>query len=271
MHSQEDFMVMRALQLLLAALLATSTLTAADDPFVGKWKLNPSKCTLTDQMKVEAAGANKYALIFTGTNAETIVADGTDQPGLFGTTVSITVGGPNAWTVVRKKDGRTLLTGIWNLSADGMTLTDHYKENRADGSTFSLDYVYKRTAGSTGFPGTWVSTSEKVNSAYELDIEPWEGDGLSFMTPAQHETRNMKFDGKNYPNMGPDVAAGSASSGHRVSGDTLEMTDKIEDKVMSTRRIKLSQDQNTLTMTVSPAGQTMPNILVFDRDLKTDR
>ena len=45
-----------------------------------------------------------------GGGVETIVADGTDQPGLSGTTVSITVGGPDAWKIVRKKDGRTLVT-----------------------------------------------------------------------------------------------------------------------------------------------------------------
>jgi len=253
-------------QLLLIACLATGTLRAANDPFVGKWKLNPSKSTLTDLMKVEAAGANKYALIFSGTEGETILADGTDQPGLFGTTLSVTIVGPDTWKVVRKKDGRTLLTGIWKLSEDGMTLTDHYTENRSDGSTFSLDFVYKRTAGSSGFPGTWESTSEKVNSVYEFDIQPWEGDGLSFDTRAEHQTQNMRFNGKDYPNVGPNVPLGSASSGRRLDERTLEMTDKIKDKVVGTRQISLSPDHKTLTMTVYPAGQTMPNILVFDRE-----
>lgn len=260
-------MIKRAFQLLLVAGLATTTLWAADDPFVGKWKLDPSKSTLTDQMKVEAAGPNKYALIFSGTDSETIVADGTDQPGLFGTTVSITVEGPDSWKVVRKKDGRTLLTGIWKLSGDGKTLTDHFTENRPDGSTFRLDYVYTRTAGSSGFPGTWESTSEKVNSVYEFQIQPYEGDGLSFISLAEHETQNLKFDGKDYPREGPDVLAGSVSSGRRVDDRTLQVTDKINDKVTTTRQIELSPDLKTLTMSVQPAGEDKPRrILVFDRE-----
>ena len=52
----------RAFQLLLVACLAAATLWAGDDPFVGKWKLDPSKSKLTDRMKVESLGANKYAL-----------------------------------------------------------------------------------------------------------------------------------------------------------------------------------------------------------------
>jgi hypothetical protein len=251
---------------LLVACLVAGPLSAANAHFAGKWKLNPSKSTLTDQMKVVAAGANRYALDLGGGAVETVVADGTDQPGLFGTTLAITVEGPDTWKVVRKKGGRTLLTGIWKLSKDGETLSDTFTANQPNGSTFRLDYVYKRTAGSSGFPGTWESTSEKVNSVYELQIQPYEGDGLSFITPAQHETQNMRFDGKDYPDAGPNVPPGSVSSGRWLNERTVAITDKIRGKAIDTRQIKLSPDLKTLTMTVQPAGQSKPNILVFDRE-----
>ena len=256
----------RTFQVLLFTWLATGTLWAADDPFVGKWKLNPSKSQLTDQMKVEAAGANKYALNLGGGAVETIVADGTDQPGIFGTTLSITVEGPDTWKVVRKRDGRTLLTGIWKLSQDGKTLSDTFRANQPDGSTLSLDYVYERISAGSGFVGTWESTSEKVNSVYEFEIQPYQGDGLSFIIPAEHETQSMRFDGKEYPDVGPDVPPGTVSSGRRVNERALETVDKINGKVMTTRRIELSADLKTLTMTVHPADQSKPNILVFDRE-----
>ena len=65
----------RTFQLLSVTCLVAATLWAADDPFVGKWKLNPSKSQLTDQMKVEALGANKYTFDFGGGIPETVVAD----------------------------------------------------------------------------------------------------------------------------------------------------------------------------------------------------
>jgi len=259
-------MAKRAFHLLLVACLAAGTLWAANDPFVGKWKLNPSKSKLTDQMKVEAIGANKYAIDFGGGATEKIVADGTDQPGLDGTTLSITVEGPKTWKVVRKKDGRTLVTGIWKLSEDGQTLSDAFTANRPNGSTFSLDYVYKRTAGSTGFPGTWESTSEKVNSVFEIQIRPYEEGGLSFVVPAEDSTKSLKFDGKDYPNQGPNVAPGSASSGRRVNERTLEITDKKNGKTIGTQKIEISLDLKTLTMTVQLVSRSKPNILVFDRE-----
>ena len=150
---------------MLVAGAATGALWAASDPLVGKWKVNSSKSKLTDEMKVEAVGANKYAVTFGPGSVDTIVADGTDQPALQGTTLSITVDGPNNWKVVRKRDGRTLVMGIWTLSADGKSLDDDFTAYQRDGSTTKLHYVYGRTAGSSGFTGTWDSMTAEVNAS----------------------------------------------------------------------------------------------------------
>ena len=185
-------MFKRTFQLLLVASLITASLRAADNPFVGKWKLNGSKSRLPDQMKVKKVSANKYAFAFEGgDSAETIVADGTDQPGIFGTTFSVTVEGPNRWKVVRKTDGKILLTANWKLSRDGNTLDDDFTFIQPNGSKFNVYYVYKRTAGGPGFDGTWESTSEKVNSVFELRIQPYEGDGLAFIIPSEGRLKNL--------------------------------------------------------------------------------
>lgn len=256
----------RIFPLLLFVSLLTGTLWAADDPFVGKWKLNPSRSTLTDEMKVEHVSGNKYAFDFGGGNPEIIVVNGADQPANFGTTFAVTAEAPDTWKGVRKKDGRTMLTGIWKLSPDGNTLNDTFTAYQANGSTLRLDYVYKRTAGTSGFAGTWESTREKVNSTYEFQIQPYETDGLSFVNPAQQSTRNMKFDGNDYSNQGPNIPADLVTSGRRVNDRTLELTDKLEGKIRDTQQVEVSPDGKTLTMTVKPVSRTTPNILVFDRE-----
>ena len=263
---EEDFMFKRSFLLLLAACLVAAVLWAANSPFVGDWKLNPSQSKLTDQMKVESIAANKYAFDFEGDgNKETIVTDGADQPGISGTTVSVTVEGSDTWKVVRKKDGRIIITAIWRLSKDGNTLTDDFTGIGTNGSTFNLKYVYQRRAGNSGFAGTWVSTSETVNSVFVMQVRPYEVDGLSFIDPSQGETKNVKFDGKDYPNVGPNVPAGYASSIRRVDEHTLEVIDKNNGKVSGTEEIKLSPDLKTLTFTVHTPGRSEPNILVFER------
>ena len=238
---------------------------AADNPFVGKWKLDPSRSKLTDEMKVERISGNKYAFDFGSGDPETVVADGTDQPGDFATTLAVTIEAPNKWKVVRKKDGMTIITATWELSQNGNTLTDHFTSTSSNGTKNSLDYVYDRTAGTAGFAGTWESDSVQVNSVFEFQIQPYEEDGLSFINSAQQTTRNIKFDGKDYPGSGSSLPKGSTTSGHRVSALTIQLTDKIAGKIVDTRQVDLSADLKTLTMTLRTTNHNKPSILVFDR------
>jgi hypothetical protein len=258
------FISKRSFLSLLAACAITGSAWAAQNPFVGEWKLNPSKSTYIDLMKVESLGGNKYAFDFGG-GPERIVVDGTDQSGVYGTLLSVTVEGPDSWKVVRKKDGRMMLTATWKLSQDSSTLTDNYTEFRTNGSPSTVKYLYKRTAAGQGFAGTWESPMEMGNLASALQIRPYEESGLSLIRSSDEVTRNVKFDGKDYPNVGRHAAEGSTSSARRVDERTLEVTDKIKDKIMRTEQIQLSPDLKTLTRTVHPVGQHNPNIFVFER------
>jgi len=246
------------------ASVATAALWATD-PFVGEWRLNPSKSTLIDQMKVERVADNKYAFDLGAGMTETIVVDSTDQPGLAGTTLSVTAEGPTAWKVVRKKDGRTLLTGVWTLSEDGKTLTDDYTEFGANGPVAPVKFVYKRTDGTSGFAGTWQNTSGTVISPYVLRVTPYDIDGLSFVYTAADITKNVRFDGKDYPSVGKNAVSGSMAMARRVSNNTLEITDKINGTVTDTQQLTISPDLTTLTITVHRTGRRDPDILVFER------
>ena len=272
-------MLNRIFQLLLVAGLAKSSLAAANDPFVGKWKVNPSKSKLYDEMKVEAAGANKYAITFGPGEVDTIVADGSDQPALSGSTLSITVRGPNRWELIRKLNGRTLLTADWTLSEDGKTLNDAFtqylpsgmtlfSQPLPDGSKLLLPYVYERTAGNSGFLGTWDSESAKVKTGIGLQIQPYEGDGLSFKRSDEEIVKRIKLDGTDYPDLDPNGGdKGTAYSGRRVNERSLEITYKSKGKITGSRQIELSTDLKTLTMTERLVGQGRPkSILVFDRE-----
>jgi hypothetical protein len=263
-------MAKRILQLLLTLALLNTTFYAAHGDsvasFLGKWKLDPAHSRLTDQMKVESAGPNKYNLIFSGDNVETVVADGTDQPALFGTTLAIAVQDANNWKVIRKTNGRTTIIGLWQLSPDCKTLTDNFTGYHANGITTNLHYIYQRTAGGSGFVGSWESTTEDVNSIYEFEIQPFQSDGLSFINSAAQVTQNFRFDGKDYPGSGANAPAGYTSSGHRIDDHTVERIDKIDGKTLSTQQIELSTDGKILTLTVHLPGRDKPDVMVFNRE-----
>ena len=255
-------MIRRTVQLLLISNLSVGV-AWADDTFVGEWKLDPSHSQMVDQMKVEKVDAAKYAFNFGG-GAETITLDGTDQPGVSGTTLSVSTEAPDAWKVVRKREGRVLLIARWKLSGDGGTLTDDYTEFGTGSTSTNIKYVYHRTAGTSGFAGTWESSSQTLNSAYVLKIRPYGEEGLSLVYP-QGLVRNLQFDGKDYPAPDPNAAAGATSSARRVDRHTLEVTGKAGDKVTDTREIKLSPDGATLIITVRVPDRSLPNVFVFAR------
>jgi hypothetical protein len=259
---RENKMLTRVFQLLLLSGLVTGTLRAENNPFIGDWKLNPSRSQLTDQMKVASVGANKYTFDFGG-GAETIVVDGTDQSSGFGTTLSVTVEGPDSWKVVRKKEGRMLLSAIWKLSSDNNTLEDDFTFFPSNGSPTTVNYIYKRTAGGTGFAGTWLSKSATMASGYSLQVRPYEGDGLSFKYSSNGVIQNVKFDGGDYAMVAP--IEGYTSSARRVNERTLEITYKVKGKIGDTQTIELSSDLKTLTMTRHTGPKSEPYIEVFER------
>jgi hypothetical protein len=172
---------------------------------------------------------------------------------------------PDSWIVERKKDGQLLLKATWKLSKDGRTLTDYFRGFESDGSMFSMDYVYQRADRGSGFAGDWRSIKETMNSPYSIQVKEFQGGGLSFITPSARRTRNMKFDGKDYPNEGPNLGRGASSSIQRVDEHTLVITDKAAGNVSDTEEIALSADLKTLKMTVHLPGRDKPNVMVFER------
>jgi len=247
------------------ACLMTATLCAADDPFCGKWKLNMKKSTFTgEQTKIEDLGGNKYKWT-NGDDSDIIAFDGTDQPVQYGRTISMTPAGPNSWKMVIKKDGRVLSTMTHTVSDDGKTQTIKGTATRPDGSTSDFDVTLKRISGGPGIAGTWEDADVKFTGATEWEISPYEGDGLTFNSPAYNDRLSMKFDGKDYAEEGPNVAAGSTSSGKRVNTHTLAVIDKVKGKVTDHATYKVSADGKTLTMTIQDAGQPKPITIVYDK------
>jgi hypothetical protein len=247
-------MLSRILPVLLMTALVTDPSHAAIDPFVGQWKLDPSRSKLTDEMQVTRVGQNEYAFDFGGGKPETIVVDGTDQPGTAGTTLSVAAEGPN-WKVIRKKDGRVVVTATWTLSKDGHSLTDDFTSFGQDGSPSNIKYVYKRMAGEqSGFAGTWVSTSEAVNSVFTIQIGPYEDGGLSITTPGG--TTNVEPHGK---------SESGGKSAQRLNAHAVEIVHQSKGEITQTQQFTLSADLETLTLTIRAPGRTQPNTLVFER------
>ena len=245
-------MFKRSLSLLLLTCLVVSASRAAADPFSGDWRLNPARSAMPDRMKVDSVGGKTYAFDFGG-GAETVVVDGTDQPTQLygGGTLSVAAEG-ETWKVVRKRNGRILITAVWSLSKDGSALTDHYTSFNADGSPYHLNYVYKRKAGGSGFAGDWVSTSLKAeNYVVALRFQTNADGGVAIIDTALTLTGNMQF---------------PSSSVRRLNEHAIQLMRKQSDGTLTEFiQLKLSSDLKTLTMTPHAKAGDEPRFFVFER------
>jgi len=238
-------MLTRIFAFLLTASLTTGPLGAQPDPFVGLWKLTK----FTDHMSVMKAGPSTYVFNFEGGGPEKIVVDGTYQPGLGGTMLSVARIGAN-WKVARKRGDRPLLTATWTLSKDGNSLTDDFTSFDQNGAPSNVRGVYTRASAGSGFTGTWVSQSEALNSVTILQIRPYKTNGLSLIVPSEQLTVNWTFDGRKV---------------RRLDARTVEVTRTSNGKVTQTEVYAVSPDLKTLTRAVHVEGESQPLITVFER------
>lgn len=252
---------MQTVSFVAVASVATSIFWTPDDPFVGKWSLDVSRSTIVDEMRVEALGPNRYRFSFEGAPDETIVADGTDQPGVAGTTLSVKPENANSLMVVRKQDGHIIVSASWKLSQDRNTLYDAFTSLQPDGSKTTVNYVYKRMSAGSGFAGAWESTTKPIGLKAELAIRPYENKGLSFVRP--DSAQSVTFDGRDHA-ISDKLAM--TLSGRRRETRIIEYTEKTRGKIEKARQFEVSPDGRTLTETLRTAGQSTPDILVFERE-----
>ncbi|PZR70612.1 MAG: hypothetical protein DLM73_17425 [Chthoniobacterales bacterium] len=261
------------MKLFTATLVAISSLglcaaplaLAADDPFVGKWKLNPDKSQFNGlTYKIEDAGGGTYRFIF-GDDVETVTFDGKEHLTKFGETWSITKTGPNAWKWISKRDGKVTGEFTWVVSEDGKTSVYSGDNKLPDGSTSHDEQKLTRTAGTSGLVGTWETAGLKIGSLAIQEIKKWQGDGYSMTNSAYQSQTDFKLDGKDYTPKGPRVAEGTTMSGKEIDAHKIELAYKLKGKATETDRWEVSADGKMLTNTITYPGVSKSEIDAFDR------
>ena len=248
----------------LVSLISAGAL-AADDSFVGKWKMNPDKSQLNGlTYKIEDAGGGQYKFSF-GDDVETLTLDGKGHVTKFGDTWSIKATGPNRWESINKRDGKVTARSKWTISEDGQTFTTMDENMRPDGSTGKSESTLKRTDGTSGLVGTWESSSVKMMSPLTIEVAKWQTDGYTLSNPAYKQNLHFKLDGKDYTPTGPRVPKGMTASASKSGDQNLELSYKLKGKTIETDRWELSADGKTLTQTITYPGVDKPELDVYDR------
>jgi hypothetical protein len=235
---------------------------AADSPFTGKWKFNNSKSKAVGQTdSIAAAGPNAWKFTY-GSFSWTLKSDGTDQPTPFGGTSALKTVSQTVWQLTNKTNGKITGVDTWELSGDGKSMTRKTAATREDGGNDNSSTVVKRIAGTSGFEGTWQTTSSAFSApeSFELEVA---NDHASAVIPFQKSKWSCTFDGAGCKVEGPRIPPTLTMSLMRINATTLSFTWKIDGKVVDAEEWTVSG--STLTMVEHDPGEKTPYLWVFDR------
>jgi len=222
--------------------------------FDGTWKGNPQSA--------EIKGNDKYSLQNGTYRCDTCVpkiavkADGQEHAvsgSPYMDMTSVQEVNDHTVQVTAKKNGKQVGSTKMTASDDGKTLTSEWtfvSESGKEGSGKAVsERVGEATAGANKISGTWKAAkmedvSENVITISFKTVE----DGLSMSDPIG-DSYTAKFDGKDYPYKG-DPGTTSVSL-KKIDANTIEETDKRDDKVISVIHMAVSADGKTMKLFVN--------------------
>jgi hypothetical protein len=247
----------------LGALVAAMTLTAADLPYVGKWKVNLAKSDFGEtSIAFESLAGGEWQTTAFGITYK-FKMDGHDYPDGMGGTVAWKAVYANTWQMVVKANGKVTETDTFKLSSDGKTLTDTSKQMKADGGSLDSTSVYERVSGGPSIAGKW-KTKKVTGASGEIEMAATGSNGLSFKDPDMGMSCDGKLDGKDYPCTGPMLPPGFTVA-MTSAGHSLDLTVKKDGKPFFKSTYTVSADGKSMTEVATPTAGGDKIKIAFDR------
>lgn len=244
--------------------MAAAVLLAAENPFIGTWKLDQAASKFAgDTVHIEKAGSGMLRYRAAGLSY-TFRLDNREYPGLLGYSVQWKQLDARTWETANRLQGKLISTDTTQLSADGKTLNVTTRGVRPNGEAFEDVGVYRRTAGGSGLIGSWMSTKYNISPVL-LRFDPSPGDGIAFSNVSFQATCKAKADGKDYRMTGPTVPPEMTVAWKRAGARRLEIVQKDKGKPIFSGAFTVSPDSATLTYTGGPVAVKEPFTAVYRR------
>ncbi len=245
-----------------AAAFVVTTVFAADPPYVGMWKINQAKSSVTGASVTLASAPNGMTSFESQGFTYTFKTDGKEYPMPDGGTTAWTASSPTVWDGTNKLNGKVAST--FHLEVNGDTLTAAGKVAKPDGGTMDFTSTFKRVSGGPGFLGKWVSTDVKMpTDTLQISANGPNGIALKDDTGPLY---GGQFDGKDNPAQGMMAGSKTTFALKKLGSSSFEVTTKVAGKPMVVEVYSMSADGKTLTVDGTPtSAKTEKYKLVFDR------
>jgi hypothetical protein len=232
------------------AVMSMPMLAAAQSQFDGTWKADMSTAGFSRKPAVVLLQNGIYECR-TCTPPFSVKADGTDQP-VNGypeyDTASVKVVNDHEIDMTNKKDGKVVFTSTAIVSPDGKTtsctFTSSSNTNGGPPVTGKIEstLVEKGPAGSHAVSGSWRIRVEDVSDNGAIWTYKVSGNEVAMSNPTG-QSYSAKLDGTDAPKKGdPDTTSVSVKM---IGKNTLEVTDKLDGKVIYVSRMTVASDGRT--------------------------
>ena len=246
-------------------LAAAGTAFAADNPWVGKWKLDPSQSKLTGDTIHFASGKGGDMTYTSEGHTSKFKLDGQPYKTWSGAEAIWKKIDNNTFESHFTLNGTDLGVDTWTISSDGKSLKVESKGTRPDGSSFDRTADYTRVAGKSGLDGSWKSTKADVDADRTFDMTADGDQGMKWTIPEMKAAVSLKMDGKDYPAEGPTVPKGLTLAVTPVSSNSFKLMEKMNGMPLWHGTYTLSADGKKMTVVGSPAKTNEPTTEVYLR------
>ncbi len=242
------------------AALCAPTLTHAQSPFDGTWRLDMSQAKFSPKPLVSYLSQGWYHCV-SCTPAFDVQADGQDHPvaGQPYDSVSVTVVDPHTLTFVTRKAGKIDYEQTRTVSADGKTLTAKttfhpMNSDQPVNSQATAKRIGIAPSGVHATSGNWQMLKMTTSENDTLFTYKTNGEEIT-MTEPTGESYTAKFDGADYPAKGS--VSYNAVSLKRINPNSFEETDKRDGKVVDVSTVTVAAGGKTMTIvdTAQPSGR----------------
>jgi hypothetical protein len=236
---------------IVALIIAASLVPAAwaGNPFVGSWKLDPSRSRqMAERLHYIDLGDGRMRFSNGAAARYDFALDGEPHPTGEGRSVSWRRLGPGRWQTTNKVAGRTTETATRVLSADGNTLAVHARGTLPDGTAYTHDRRYSRVGSGQGLAGEWRGGAVDTNGMPDGYLISEDAAGVvTWEIPTDRQRLLGRFDGSDMVLAGPGVPAGTVFAMTRVSERRISYVMKTGGEPGQYGTATISKDGNTFT------------------------
>ena len=232
---------------------------AADSPWAGTWKIDPTRSHFTgDTFTVTKGPGNLLHYADGSTASYDFGVDGKEYKTWGNRQTTWTAAGDNAWDTVTTADGQVLGKSHRELAADGKTLKMTFTGTRPDGTAYREDDVYERVSGTAGLIGTWRSVKvSQPNAPQEFVITTPAPGVLHYEIPDMKASAEGRTDGSDHPLTGPTMPPDMTISFKMLSPTKIKYVMKVNGKPDNMGEQTLAADGHTLSdMNWNPGKET---------------